>query len=633
MKQMAVPAFAKPQEGYKVYQRFRGVDYSTDETQIDDSRSPRMVNMISDSGGYPELRLGWRTLHTFAGGGKVHSIYPFIQDGVRHMIAHVGTQLVRLVPRTDLDEEAYTETVLMTGLHDARSQGFYFGGDLWVLTGAELVHYNGLVAKKAQDQAYVPTTSTSCLPTGGGTANEKVNLLSPWRKNTFVTDGTTKKFVVDTKKIDAGSTVQAWQNDTEITSGITFDAETGAVTFTTAPAKPPAEGVATLTIKFKRTTEGNADKINKCTIFTTFGVNTGSRVFLAGNPDEPNTEYYCGLNDPTYWPDQQFIRVGTDNFAIVNYLKYQGELLVIKEDNRQENTVWHHTAEINSTTGTALFPLKEGVTGIGGVAPMSCQTLRDDPLFLSPQGVFAPVLTYTMNTLERNLQCRSTRINVRLMKEEDLEKAISAVWRGYYILCVNGHCYVADANQNRDKGGYEWYYWEGIPAYSFGVDAKNLYFGTEDGRLCRMNSDLVDEHENPLMRAYSDDGEAIEWEWRSKLDHLDRPTWLKTLYKRGCGVQLKRFTRGDVEVYLRTEKDFGTLIDTVKTDKFTFSDVSFKRFTFGTTRNLMFILKKKLKKFMFVQVILKGKAKNSGAGLYMVALYYSVDEAAKKKRR
>ncbi len=212
------------------------------------------------------------------------------------------------------------------------------------------------------------------------------------------------------------------------------------------------------------------------------------------------------------------------------------------------------------------------------------------------------------------------------------------------------------------------------------MDATDLYFGTEDGRLCRMNNDLVDEHENPLMRAYSDDGQPIPWEWRSKLDHLDRPTWRKTLNKRGCGVQLKRFTRGDMEIYLRTEKDFGEKIDTVQTDRFTFSDVNFNRFTFGTTKNLMFILKKKLKnlrtekdfgekidtvqtdrftfsdvnfnrftfgttknlmfilkkklkKFLFVQVILRGTALNSGAGLYMLALYYSVDEAAKKKRK
>ena len=406
MRQMAVPSFKAQQTGYKVYQRFRGLDLSTDQTQIDDSRSPKMVNMISDSGGYPEVRVGWRVLHSFEGGGKVGSIYPFTIDGVRQMIVHVGTRLVRLMK----EEKAihYTEKTLMTGLTEGLSQGFYFGGDLWILTGGEYIHYDGVGAKKVEEEAYVPTTSILRGSTGAKT-NEAVNLLSPWRKNTFVTDGSNKSFTVDTGKIDKGSIVTAEYTDKNgkkvtIKSGdkvsgttrdaLTFDPETGKVTLDTAPPAPAAAGVATLTITFQKTTEGAADKIRKCRVFTTFGVNTGSRVFLAGNPDKPATEYYSGLNDPTYFPDNNFVNVGTSSFSIVNYLKYDGELLVIKEDNRQENTVWHHTAEIDAVTGKAIFPLREGVSGIGGCARFSCQTLRDDPLFLSPQGVYAPCLTY-----------------------------------------------------------------------------------------------------------------------------------------------------------------------------------------------------------------------------------------------
>lgn len=57
MRQMTVPNFKTPETGYKIYQRFRGLDLSTDETQIDDSRSPKMVNMISDSGDI--LKCAW----------------------------------------------------------------------------------------------------------------------------------------------------------------------------------------------------------------------------------------------------------------------------------------------------------------------------------------------------------------------------------------------------------------------------------------------------------------------------------------------------------------------------------------------------------------------------------------------
>lgn len=630
MKPISAPNFRAPNEGYKVYQRFRGLDLSTDETQIDDSRSPKMVNMISDSGGYPELRLGWRTVHRFAGSGKVNSVHPFVLDGVRHMVCHVGTKIMRLLAAGDAAGEVYTESVLLENVRDARSQGFYFGGMLWILTGGEMLRYNGIVCERVDSIAYIPTTTTGRAPTGGGKSYEKVNLLSAWRKNTFVADGTSKDFIVDTGKIDAGSTARVWLNDTEMTSGFTIDHASGKVTFQAAPAAPATAGTANLTVQFRKTTEGAADKINKCRVYTTFGVNTGSRVFLSGNPDAPATEWYSGLNDPTYWPDLNFIEVGTSSFAIVNYLKYQGELLIIKEDNRQENTVWHHAADFDDA-GAAVFPLKEGVSGVGGVARHSVQNLRDDPLFLSPQGVYAPVLSYGVNQVQRNLQCRSERINPALTRMGDLSEAVSAVWDGYYILGVDGKAYIADANQSRDRGGYEWYYWENIPAHCFAVDGDTLYFGTADGRLCRLNNDLVDADGERLMAAYSDDGAPIRWEWRSKLDHLSAPTRYKSLLKRGNGLQLKSYTRGDCEVLLRTEKDFGEPVETVITDKFSFSDVDFARFTFNTLGVQQIIIKKKIKKFLFVQMILRGEALHNAAGVYAVALHYTINDYAKKK--
>lgn len=148
-----------------------------------------------------------------------------------------------------------------------------------------------------------------------------------------------------------------------------------------------------------------------------------------------------------------------------------------------------------------------------------------------------------------------------------------------YLLSVNGHIWVADANQNRDKGGYEWYYWEGVPARCFGVEAENLYFGTEDGRLCMMNNDLTDEEGQRLMEAYSDNGAAIEWEWRTRMDSLNGPTVNKTLQKRGNGILFKSMSRAEAEVYFCTERDGeGQFVETVQTDRFSFSDIDFSRF-------------------------------------------------------
>lgn len=48
------------------YGQFKGVDFSTDPSLVDPSRSPLAVNMIADTGGMPEKRMGWRTLETIA---------------------------------------------------------------------------------------------------------------------------------------------------------------------------------------------------------------------------------------------------------------------------------------------------------------------------------------------------------------------------------------------------------------------------------------------------------------------------------------------------------------------------------------------------------------------------------------
>lgn len=123
--------------------------------------------------------------------------------------------------------------------------------------------------------------------------------------------------------------------------------------------------------------------------------------------------------------------------------------------------------------------MKEGVPGYGAIARYSAANLNDDPLYLSPRGVYAPTTTYNNNIVVRQLYCRSRRVNPKLTKETGLEDAICAVWRGWYVLALNGVAYIADGNQNREDQGYEWYYWTNIPAHVMQADKQTMYFGTK----------------------------------------------------------------------------------------------------------------------------------------------------------
>lgn len=58
----------------RVYEKFKGVDFTTDPSMVESYRSPWAVNMISDKGGMPEKRAGWRKLLQIPG-KRINGIY------------------------------------------------------------------------------------------------------------------------------------------------------------------------------------------------------------------------------------------------------------------------------------------------------------------------------------------------------------------------------------------------------------------------------------------------------------------------------------------------------------------------------------------------------------------------------
>lgn len=637
MKPVNVPNFSSPSIIVRQYRSFKGLDYAADESQIDGSRSPLAINMVSDAGGWPQKRLGWRTLRRYQ--ARINGIYPFRRsDETIELLVHAGEAIYR---------DANTPERLMDTLCDGFSTGFYMDNKLYLLTGREYLVYDGKTLTHVKEKAYTPTTSYGRKPAGGGQTYEKVNLLSPWRYNKFVGDGTSKVFQLDVKELDVGTEVTVEVDKTKLSiSQFTVDYAAGKVTFHTAPQKPESNA-DNVKIKFSKRVlirnkkaitdtdvdeqpdEGASDAqqekipgetlIQNCTICATYGMNTEDRVFLTGNPACPAREYYSGLGDPTYFPDLNYIEVGSSDWPILNYLKFQGDLVVVKEHNAQEWTVWQHSGEL--VNGEQVFPLKAGVAGIGSVAKRAGGQLLDDAIFLSPQGVFARVNSITLVKMEQGVKCRSERINRDLINRTDSEEAVSVVWNGYYLLCFpDGACFVADSNQGYASGGYEWYYWENIPARVFAQENGVLWFGTRDGRLCRFNNDLLDEDGNLLVTAYNDDGKPIPWCWCTKMDDFGNLGMYKNLTKRGCVIQFRTAIHSSCDIYLRTEKDWGVLKRHETLDRFDFRQIDFSRFTFNTLPQNVRSLKTKLKKFQQLQVILKGDALDEPFGVLEIVL-------------
>lgn len=367
-----------------------------------------------------------------------------------------------------------------------------------------------------ENDSYIPLITIGKKPDGtAGTSYEDINLISKGFKESFAGDGTSQVYHLSFTNIESvyveefDGTVQQWF---PVQGGYVVNLTRGTVTFSSAPPVSPVTGEDNIRITAFKTFDGYADRINHCTIGALFGVNGASdRLFLSGNPDYPNQDWFCAQNDPTYFADTSYSALGSSNSAIVGYSIVNNYLAAHKDKYEREQNIIVREGDL--VENEPVFRIINTLQGAGACAPNSFAYLQTEPLFLTEQGVYA--VTAQDITGEKYAQNRSFFLDGKLLKEKNLENAFGFVYNDMYWLCLNGVAYILDGLQamQTDKQKpyatrqYAGFYRTNLPARIMWEQDGRLFFGTEDGKIYRFFNDKY------ALNSYNDNGRPIECVW------------------------------------------------------------------------------------------------------------------------
>jgi hypothetical protein len=499
----------------RVYANFRGVDFRGEEINI--VRSPDCLNVWKD---YKETnsirtRPGMKLDKIFSSnGGIIYGI--FFYNG--EMLVHNGTKLYKV--------KDGVETELYYGLNEAVSNAFMYENIWYFKDGKNYLQYDGTTAKEVV--GYVPTTSIGRNPAGGGKICEDVNLLSGRRINTFLADGESVDFYLDSQNIDQDFNPRVKVNGESKRLGTDYnvDYEAGKITFTTAPGKPLTDGQDNVSIEFKKTIDGYADRILKCTLLQVFD----NRVFFSGNDDFPNTVWHCSLNDPSYCSDLDYYNEGMDSARIKGLVAGNNALWVFREPSDADTTIFYHTPTIDEEYGK-IYPSTHSSVAIGCVG--KAINFNDDIVFFSERGMEG--ISGDVTT-EQVVAHRSTLVDRKLIAEPDYKNMKLIEWEGYLLVIIGNKIYLADSRTaftNENHIEYDWFYWEMEDTIqSANVHNGILYLGAVG-----------------CVYTLTDMEKDLESYWVTPKDKFNSPHKLKTTNKRGCVVEAE----GDIDVYVKVE--------------------------------------------------------------------------------
>lgn len=650
----------------KLYQikieNFRGVDLTSGECNVSLFRSPDAPNMMPSDDGYPVKRRGYQLFHHFQ--GEIHGAYSWADVGNVVRLIHAGTSLWAL--KDGEWEEVYT---LMA---DRKSYGFQLSGKLWIADGEIFRFYDGKNVGAVSDIAVVPTVTIGKSPQKdiGGTSYQPVNLLTGTRKDEFLGTANDTDYYLSFGELINGTEVIVsimdyngdWQDGTwnsEADSGTvsfktsesasislkyTVDRKNGIVSFRDDGGAKKAPGASPVTgednVRIQYTVKSKEGIINKCRFGVLYGVNGAmDRIFLSGNPDEPNIDRWSEYNDPSYFADTSYSVLGNEGSPIVGYSILGNSLVAHKTGEENDRNAFVRTGTLDDA-GNALFRITNIITGSGAASENCFVSSGSEPIFLTQRGMMA--FTPSDLTGERYAQTRSYYINGALttLSPEKLSAAVACNWGKFICLAVDGRLYLLDCTKKSyderaaaSEYQFDAWFWTGVSATAVWSWDENLYFGGENGKVYRYLQFVQgDEY---FRQRYFRDGEEIDKDgntvkegttfdayWTTPLSSIGNWAYKKTV--KDVWVATQPYHRTSGYIYYRTDKDAEYLARRYTADILDWNNIDFNRWTFRTLdRPYVVHTGKKAKKIILFQIKVSSPV-DEPLGIYSINYIYSM---------
>ncbi|MDD4699338.1 MAG: hypothetical protein PHV07_03650 [Oscillospiraceae bacterium] len=362
---------------------------------------------------------------------------------------------------------------------------------------------------------------------------ESQNMLTGKFKSYFKTDGVSSTYSLPTALTNEIITIKYSKANGEIDSWtIAKDADTsdtvgglncvvsrtnGTLTFYNASgAATPLEKVLgkpnNLEIIAYHTEATRSERIAKMTKSIWFGgssggIGGGTRLFICGNDDEPNLIWWSDLNNPLFFPQNNYAYIGDSAQKVTAFAK-QSEMLVVFKPHETYYTTYvegngYAVEDVisgkitNVKTVSATFPLYQIHSEIGCDLPNTLQLCSNKLLWTnSDKKVYTLASTYSYS--EKNIYTVSEMIE-RKFKSLDFTAAFALDYDHHYLLFVGTKIFVLDyaakafdnITTNSDdvslQKGITWYEWE----QNLGIDIIGGISSTTD---LVVFGDYVEEH-------------------------------------------------------------------------------------------------------------------------------------------